>query len=283
MLCIDEFKNLETEEGKYAVLLYDPNNKKIIDIIEDRKLESLDEYFYHIPLNELENVKYFVSDMYEGYRSVKKRFFNNATHIVDGFHFSRYVTGALNSIRIDVMNSLDKSTPEYRTLKKYWHLYLKRLKDIREYEQYNPIQKKKTRASEIITDSLEVNEMLYNAFLIKEEFFNMEEKIHFETRNETLNNLIEIFKNSNFKEYIAVANMFKNWFDEIANSYIRFGDRRLNNGYIEGMNNRIKEIKKISYGFKSFYYLRNRVMFIINENEPITKVDKSKIPVKKRH
>ena len=76
--------------------------------------------------------------------------------------------------------------------------------------------------------------------------------------------------------------MFERWFDEIGNSYIRFGDRRLNNAYLEGKNNRIKEIKKISYGCNSFYYFRNRLMYVINGDEPIGIVDISKIPRLKR-
>ena len=76
--------------------------------------------------------------------------------------------------------------------------------------------------------------------------------------------------------------MFARWFDEKGNSYIRFGDRRLNNAYLEGKNNRIKEIKKISYGCNSFYYFRNRLMYVINGDEPIGIVDISKIPRLKR-
>ena len=59
---------------------------------------------------------------------------------------------------------------------------------------------------------------------------------------------------------------------EIVNSFIRFGDKRLNNGYLEGINNRIKVIKKISYGCKNFNYFRNRIMYAINENEPISNI-----------
>ncbi len=45
VLCIDEFKNLKSADGKYAVVLYDPINSIIIDVLESRLLKDLDEYF----------------------------------------------------------------------------------------------------------------------------------------------------------------------------------------------------------------------------------------------
>lgn len=48
------------------------------------------------------------------------------------------------------------------------------------------------------------------------------------------------------------------------------------------MNNRIKVIKKIGYGYKNFYFFRNRLMFCINENEPLKDIDIRKIPKKVR-
>ena len=46
---------------------------------------------------------------------------------------------------------------------------------------------------------------------------------------------------------------------------MRFGERRLHNGYIEGINNHIKVIKRISYGYTNFKHFRARIMYIINQ------------------
>lgn len=282
VLCIDEFKNLRTEDGKYAVVLYDPMNHKIIDIIDNRRLNNLDDYFIHINFKELDKVKYLITDMYEGYRSVKKRYFKNATHVVDGFHVSRYITDALNKVRIRVMNSYDRKTQEYKILKKYWATFLKRLSDVKSFEAYNPIQKKRTSSSDIIKDALEINKELYDAFMLKEEYFLMEDIIHLENSKNKIKEFTKTLSESTLEEFRVLAGMFDNWYTEICNSYIRFGDKRLNNAYAEGINNKIKSIKKISYGCRSFYYLRNRVMFIVNDKEPIKDVDPATIPRKER-
>ena len=77
--------------------------------------------------------------------------------------------------------------------------------------------------------------------------------------------------------------MFINWKIEILNSFIRFGDKRLRNGYIEGINNKIKVIKRIAYGYTNFTHFRNRIMYMINSDYVFKMVDRSKISRRKRN
>lgn len=46
------------------------------------------------------------------------------------------------------------------------------------------------------------------------------------------------------------------------NSFI---DDRYSNGYTEGINNKIKLIKRIAFGYKSFELFRGRILYIFNE------------------
>jgi transposase len=48
--------------------------------------------------------------------------------------------------------------------------------------------------------------------------------------------------------------MFKNWRNEILNYF----DHRVTNGFVEGMNNRIKVIKRMAYGYRNVDNLRRR-------------------------
>ena len=86
--------------------------------------------------------------------------------------------------------------------------------------------------------------------------------------------------NSNLPEFIDLAETFKNRFPFIVNSFNKdeYG-RRMSNGKIDGSNNKIKIIKRISYGYSDFYHLRNRIIYIFNDDElprPIPK-DNNKI------
>ena len=126
ILGIDEFHYKSTGDEKYACILINNTieNPTIVDIIKDRKIDTLSYYFQYIDRNERENVNFFVSDMYDGYKNVHDTWFPNSIHIIDTFHFIRLFTDALNRIRIKVMNDYSKDSIEYYVLKNYNYVLL---------------------------------------------------------------------------------------------------------------------------------------------------------------
>lgn len=67
---------------------------------------------------------------------------------------------------------------------------------------------------------------------------------------------------SNLQEFISAASTIKNWLPYIINSFI---DKRFNNGFTEGLNNRIKAHKRVAYGYKNFYIFRNRLLYMLGK------------------
>ena len=64
----------------------------------------------------------------------------------------------------------------------------------------------------------------------------------------------------------------ENWLPYIVNSFI---DKRLSNGFTEGLNNKIKVIKRVGFGYKNFDFFRLRLMYILNSKNS-KKVSSSK-------
>ncbi len=85
VLCFDEFKSTKDCEGCMSFIIYDAENKKIIDILPDRRLNKLKEYFYQFPLNIRKKVKHIVIDMYNPYIILIKELFLNAEISIDRF------------------------------------------------------------------------------------------------------------------------------------------------------------------------------------------------------
>ena len=77
-----------------------------------------------------------------------------------------------------------------------------------------------------------------------------------------LENWIDLCITSNIEEFIEVSRTINNWLEYICNSFI---DKRFSNGYTEGLNNKIKVIKRTAYGFRNFKFLRLRLMYILNK------------------
>ena len=62
-----------------------------------------------------------------------------------------------------------------------------------------------------------------------------------------------------WRRYFKVSFTYQNWSKEILNSF----EYPYTNGYIEGCNNRIKVLKRISFGMPRFVRFRRRIMHIM--------------------
>ena len=112
VLCIDEFKG-NTGNYKYQVALINGETHEVVDILVCRQKHFLCEYFKHFPKEQLDNVKYFVTDLWETYKDIAFTYFRKAKIIADHFHFARYACNAVNDIRIAVQKSLPKNERKY--------------------------------------------------------------------------------------------------------------------------------------------------------------------------
>lgn len=75
------------------------------------------------------------------------------------------------------------------------------------------------------------------------------------------------------EEFKEAAKTIENWLPYIVNSFI---DERFSNGFTEGLNNKIKVIKRIGFGYRNFDFFRLRIMYILNgKMSGITKKDKN--------
>lgn len=162
-------------------------------------------------------------------------------------------------------------------LKRYWRILSAYSIDVDSPNLYNPIRKCDTPVTQIIDDAVNLHPKLIEAYVLIHDFLRGIREVKFEDSLNWLDMYISNLINSSLPQFNKLAEMFINWKLEIRNSFIRFGDKRLHNGYIEGINNKIKVIKRISYGYSNFSHFRNRIMHIINGEYSIKMVDTTKI------
>ena len=93
-------------DGAMSFVFADFQSKSIIDIVEDRGLHSLTEFFSIFSLEARNNVKYICMDMYVPYISLVNSIFPNAKIVIDKFHIVNFVNRAFNQTRISIMNSI---------------------------------------------------------------------------------------------------------------------------------------------------------------------------------
>ena len=66
-MCIDEFKSVKNIDGAMSFVFADHQAKNIIDIVEDRRVNSLTEYFSRFSLEARNNVKYLYGYVFSIY------------------------------------------------------------------------------------------------------------------------------------------------------------------------------------------------------------------------
>lgn len=266
IICLDEFhfSNANHKAGKYPCVISNPFNSELIDIIESRRKDYLIDYFQNISLKERNNVKYFISDMNETYRSIHKLFFKNSIHIVDHFHIIKLFTEAIQKIRIKIMKSYSPDTKEYKYLKKNWKLFLMKRFDLKDNKFIN----KKTGIVHYTLDSidkvLKAYPELYDVYWAKEEFSSYMLKLHdYDETKKSIDFFINKFSKSLNKELNNIANTFINWYKEIINSYSKnlYGIV-LTNAMAESNNNYIQTLINIGYGYTNFNRLRKRILYM---------------------
>lgn len=253
-LCFDEFKSVKSAAGAMSFIFCDSETGKIVDIVEDRRLHVLKEYFLCYSKQARYAVKTIVIDMYSPYISLIHDVFPKAKIIIDKFHILQLFNRALNKTRIKVMNH-DKK--HYNKLKKYWKLLLKDQANI-DYKNYKHHRcfKKLMREIDIIHYLLDLDSELKASYeLYHQVRFCIKHK-EFELLKKTLTN-----KQKSVSSYMKTA-------IKTIRKYINYVENTLkydySNGVLEGINNKIKVIKRIAFGYRSFYHFKNRILITHN-------------------
>lgn len=268
ILCIDEFYFSKDNDNKYCCILVDWETKQIVDIIKNRQLAYLDDYFSKIPQNELKNVKYFVSDMYDGYATIKNKYFPKADHIIDLFHIVIQLNRVTNSIRCSVMKSLPDDSIEKKFMSSHWKLFLCKSSLIPSSKIFTS---HKLNAScpifELLFKCVKMNPSLNYAYTNLQEVYNLPKNQYFKSAMKSIQFIIDNLRLSNDYRLIQVANTYDKWKIGIAHTLsMHKGYSNISNGPAEGANNLISNILHASFGFQNFSRFRKRALLLLRRN-----------------
>ena len=245
VLCIDEFKG-NTGYYKYQVSLMDGKTRKPIDIIECRYKINLFDYFNKFSLEERKKVKYVVIDLWKAYKDLAKTYFPNAKVVADKFHFTRYITETVDTVRKQVQEKLSRSERKY--FKHSRKLLLSR---------YNKLTEEKQK-EELQYILINYSEDLRKVYREKEELLELIQKEDKEKAMEKLNNWIKRNLESDIPSLRSCAKTYFNWVEEIRNAI----KVPYSNGPMEGYNNKIKTLKRVAFGFRNFTNFKARILLM---------------------
>lgn len=253
-------------------IIVDGEKHKIKDILINRQKNNIEKYFRTYTNKAKYEVEFFVSDMYDIYIDIAKKQFKQAKIIIDRFHTKRLITNVIRNKRINIMKKYPKYTYQYRILKKFRNLLTKKYekisteyKKIKYYEMFS-------NEYEILQYILKLDKTLETMYWIYQDFI-----LAFDNKN------IEQFKKIINKNYTNISEEMK----QTLRTYRKYEEYIINslkypysNGVVEGINNKIKLIKRIGYGYRNFHNFRLKVLAVFNIvefTEDIKRKEKRKI------
>lgn len=241
VLSIDEFKG--NAGRKYQGIITDPVNKKVLDILPGREQHLLSDYFKHF--DHRDKVQYFIMDMWTPYRDIAETYFKNATIVIDKYHWIRQVTWAFDRVRKIEQKKFYTTRRKY--FKKSRHLLLKRSQYLSEEEV------------DQVAIMLNTSERLSIAYLLKEKFFEFVDSPDKKSALKKLKEWYIYVGTQDEPEFKKCMDTMMNWQEYILNSF----SCPYTNGYTEGVNNKIKVLKRNAYGMRNFYRFRNRILHMM--------------------
>lgn len=242
-IAIDEFRGNAGGE-KFQCNVADPVKHQVIDILPSRNTEDLCKHFLEYPYKERAEVKKIVMDLSTLFRSVAKTIFPEAKIVADKFHVIRVVTNSMENVRKRIQK-------EFHATKRKW---FKRSRYLLLKSEYKLTDEDKIELSRMLNSSME----LEKAYVLKERFYKIfRQKTRAEAKKE-LRDWLLLAAQLAIPEFKHCITTFTNWRTEIANII----DESVSNGFIEGSNNKIKVLKRISYGVRNFERFRNRILYL---------------------
>jgi transposase len=242
-IAIDEYKG-DTKEGKYQLIIANALTKEPIDILPNRYKKTIKHYLRKYG----SSVEYVVMDMSPSFKAAVQQALGKPIIVADRFHFVRYVYWALDGVR--------------RRVQSTWHDYdRKKCKKMR-YVFHRHSEKLTEEEQWYLNRYLSFSEELKVAYILKEDFsqwFKQAKENGLGSILQTKEQLNEFYlkvEKANIPEFKKTIQTLQNWQVEILNSFAY----NYSNGFLEGINNLTKVMKRNAFGFRSFKRFRAKIL-----------------------
>ena len=237
---IDEFA---VRKGHvYKTIVVDLRTGRILYVGEGKGADALDKFWKRIRKKGV-HIKYVATDLSAAFISSVYENCPDAIHVFDHFHVVKLMNDKLDDIR-RVQYSMEKDINKRKVLKGTRYLLLKNGADIFDKEY-------KTR----LDNALDLNKPLSQAYYLKEQLKEIWTQVNKKEAEDVLEDWIKQAKESKIPQLMNMANTLSAHRTGILAWY----DCYISTGKVEGINNKIKVMKRTAYGFRDEKYFRLRL------------------------
>lgn len=223
----------------------------ILAVLEGRKKETVEDFLKTIPKRLRSTIEEVCTDLYEGFINAAKEVLPQARVVADRFHVAKLYRAALDELRKTEMKELKSilKKEEYKGLKGVLWALRRKQDDLTEEEQY------------VLELLFECSPALRKAYDLREKLTAIfDTKQTPEAAQRAILDWIEKVKKSGLECFDKFIGTLTEHLEIITNYFIN----RSNSGWIEGLNNKIKVLKRRCYGITDPISLFRRLWLDLN-------------------
>ena len=227
---------------RYATIISAPNERKILDVVKGRKKADLAPFFKEKGAEWCKGIELASMDAWRAFRTVVTTYCKNAEVCYDHFHLAQHFSKAIDKLRISEALKAEESDKEVYKGSRW--LLLKNPENLKD-EQKPDLEK-----------LLKLNRNISIAYILRDKF---REIFKAEIVDDKLLRLTEWMleaRTAEIPEITEFLKKIKRWEPFIRNS-LKHG---YSNAFAEGLNNKVRVIQRMAYGYKDFDYLRLKII-----------------------
>ncbi len=222
---------------KYVTNVVDIDQRKVIWNHNGRGKVTLDKFFRSMDKEDRGNIEAVACDGAKGYLSSIRQYAENALMVLDHFHVKKYLNDAVDTVRKEELKKARQQ--QNGELSEILHCN----------KSFILMQNTVTRKKQNLLERLSsLNEKVYQAMLLKEQFVAID-KDH-KTAHRSLKEWIVAAIRSNIPAFVELGHKFFRKRHYVLN-YFR---RQITTAISEGINNKIKRLSRMAYGYKNVSY-----------------------------
>lgn len=224
---------------KYVTNVVDIEKRKVIWNHNGRGKSTLDAFFKALGKDNASKINAVACDGAKGFLSSIKQHAKNALIVLDHFHVKSYLNDALDTVRKEQLRKARKD--ENAALADLLHCRKRFI-----LMQGRPSEKQRS----ILDQLAELNDMVYRAMLLKEQFLEI---YRAECKKSALAELRQWISAALASQIIPFQELAMKFFRK-RHFILNYFQQRITAAISEGINNKIKRLKRMAYGYKDVSY-----------------------------
>jgi len=222
------------------------NRVVLLAVLPDREKATIIKFLRSIPAALQKTIHTVCSDMYDGYINAVKEVLKTALVVIDRFHVAQRYRAGAETLRKQELKRLKQElpAPEYQQLRGSLWAFRQNKADLTPDE------------TAILARLFAHSPQLESAYTFREELTAIFElKISKSEAQEQIQNWQARVRSSDLRCFDPFLSTLDERMDEITNYFVQ----RHNSGFIEGLNNKIKVLKRRCYGLGNLDHLFQRI------------------------